>query len=187
MSDINKVKSQFDLKSIDAAKLAGALTEHQNSLIKLGLIVGSLIIAGLIFNDFRIKEQSVRIQMSQGQAKLDAIKEHVAAFQNLNDFKKSLPKKLNESELIALISNYASAHHVIISSLSPAESKDMGLYDVINISFHATSDNFKDMMLFLRKIEKSKFPLTVNSWSGQEVADGKMDFLIEISAVLIHP
>ncbi len=97
---------------------------------------------------------------------------------DINNFKSSLPNKLNEFELIALISKYAKLQHVAITSLSPAESKDMGLYDVINVSFEAMCDGFKDMILFLRKIEKSEFPLRVDSWSGHEAENGKITFSI---------
>ena len=140
-----------------------------------------------MFNDHRTKDQGLHTQMSQAQEKLEAIKTRDAAGQELDHFKSSLPKKINEFELITLISNYAKLYHVTITSLSPAESKDMGLYDAINVRFEAVSSDFKNMMLFLRKIEKSSSPLTVNTWSGHEGDDGKISFDIEISAVHIHP
>ena len=99
---------------------------------------------GGMFNDHRIKDQDLRTQMSQAQEKLEVLKARDAAIKDLNNFKSSLPKKLNEFELITLISNYAKLYHVTITSLSPAESKDMGLYDIINVSFNAESDNFKE-------------------------------------------
>jgi hypothetical protein len=185
MINFNKLNSQFNIKDINLTELTRALEEHQDSLIKFALIMGSLLMVGVIFNNYRIKEQNLRFLMSRAQEKLEVLNARDAAVQNLNNFKSSLSKNLNESELITLISNYAKSHHVTIISLSPAESKDMGLYDIISISFEAVSDNFKDMTLFLRKIEKSNFPLRVESWSGHKV-EGKIAFSIELSAVLIH-
>jgi hypothetical protein len=185
MLNLDKLNSQFSIKGLDTAKLAEALSKHQNSLITFVLIIGSLLTAGLMFNDHRLKDQGLRAQISQAQEKLEVLKARDAAVGDFNHFKSSLPDKLNEFELIALISDYAKSCNVTIASLSPAESKDMGLYDVINVSFDAASDNFKDMMLFLKKIEKSKFPLRVDSWSGNE-KNGGISFLIKISAVLIH-
>jgi len=187
MINPNKSTSPFNIKDMDVAQLIRLLGEHQNSLIKLVLIIGSLLMAGGIFNDHRVKEQDLRSLTSQAQEKLGVLNARDAAIQNLNHFKSSLPKNLNESELITLISNYAKSHHVIITSLSPAESKDMGLYDIISINFEAVSDNFKEMVLFLRKIEKSNFPLRVDSWSGHKAENGEITFAIGISAVLIHP
>ena len=186
MLNLDKLNSQFSIKGLDTTKLAEALSKHQNSFIMFVLIAGSLLMAGLMFNDHRIKEQGLRAQISQAQEKLEVLKARDTAIENFNNFKSSLPKKLNEFELIGLISNYAKLCNVTIASLSPAESKDMGLYDAINVSFEAVSDNFKDMMLFLRKIEKSDFPLRVDSWSGNEVKNGGISFFIKISAVLIH-
>jgi len=188
MLNLDKLNSLLSgIKDLDAAQLIRTLSEHQNSLIKLVLIIASLLMAGLMFNDHRIKDQGLRARMSQAEEKLEVLKARDAAKGDLNNFKSSLPNKLNEFELITLISNYAKLHHVTITSLSPAESKDMGLYDVINVSFDAVSDNFKDAILFLRKIEKSNFPLSVDLWSGHEAENGKITFSIKISAVLIHP
>ena len=187
MANPDKPNLASGFKNIDTAKFTEAMTEHQNSLIKLVLIVGTLVLAGLIFNDFRLKDQHWRLQMTQAQEKLDIIKAHEAALKGLNDFRSALPQRLNESELISLISNYATAHGVNIGSLSPAQSRDMGLYDVITIKFNATCNSFREMMLFLKNVERSGYPLRIDMWSGNESVDGKINFVIEISAVLIHP
>jgi hypothetical protein len=179
-------KPQFSFKDLDLEQLTKALSENQNSVIKIGLLLGSLLLAWVMFNDHRTKDQALHAKISQEEQKLDAIKVHDVALGNLNNFKSSLPKKINEFELIALVSNYAKSYHIAIPSLSPAESKDMGLYDAINLKFNAEADNFKDMMFFLRKIEKSEFPLRLNSWSGHEEDNGNISFDIDITAVLIH-
>lgn len=186
MVDFNKLNSQLDLKNLDVAQITRILNDHQHTAIKFVLIAGALFAAGMMFNDHRIKEQGIRAGMTLVQQKIDAIKARDDGNKDLDTFKSSLPKKLNEFELITLISGYAKSHHVNIPSLSPAESKDMGLYDVINVKFDAMSDNFKDMVLFLRKIEKSDFPLRIDSWSGSQDPNGKILFTIIISAVLIH-
>lgn len=186
MANPDKLNSKIDLKNIDVNQLVSILSEHQVTLINLGLIIGSLLLVGGMFNDNRVKAQGIRLQMSQVQDKLVAIKSRDAAAKDLDKFKSSLPKRLNEFELTTLISNYAKLYHVSIPSLSPAESVDMGLYDAINVKFDASADNFKNMMLFLRQIEKSEYPLRINSWSGHELENGTIFFDIEVSAILIH-
>ncbi len=186
--NLDKLNSVYNsIKDLDPAQIIKAIREHLNSFIKLVLILGSLLIVGVMFNDHRIKDRDLRDRRAQAQKKLEVLNARDAAIRDLNNFKSSLPRKLNEFELITLISNCAQSHHVTITSLSPAESKDMGLYDVINVNFSAASDNFKDMMLFLRNIEKSNFPLRVDSWSGRAAENGKTTFEIEMSAVPIHP
>jgi len=186
MINLDKITSNFDIQNLDAAQFTKILNEHQHSLIKGVLIIGTLLMAWSMFHDYRTKEQGLRTGMSQAQEKLDALKVRDGAVKDFNNFKSSLPNKLNEFELIALISKYAKLQHVTIISLAPAESRDMGYYDAIDVSFAASSGNFKDMVLFLRKIEKSVYPLKVNSWFGNEGEDGKIAFTIAISAVLIH-
>ncbi len=186
MFNINKIAAQFDLKDLDAAKVVKILLEHQNSIIKAVLVIGSLLTAAVMFNNHRSEGQDLQTGISQLQQKIGAIKAREAAVRDLNNFKSSLPKKINEFQLITLISSYAKLYHVTISSLSPAESVDMGLYDVIDVRFEAVSDNFKNMVLFLRKIEKSRSPLRIDTWSGSAGQDGEITFSIQISAVLIH-
>jgi hypothetical protein len=183
MIDLNKLN---ELKDLDLAQIIKIFNDHQQTVIKVALIAGSLFAVGVMFNDHRTKDQAIRAQMTQAQQKIDAIKSRDTGIKDLETFQSSLPKKLNEFELITLISGYAKSYHVNIPSLSPAESKDMGLYDVINVKFNAVSDNFKDMVLFLRKIEKSEYPLRIDSWSGSQDSDGGIDFAITISVVLIH-
>ena len=124
--------------------------------------------------------------MSKVQEKMEAVSERDVAQKALNDFKSSVPKRLNETEVITLISNYAKLFQVDILSLSPADSKDMGMFDVVKINFNAQSQDFRAMMIFLRKIEKSDFPLRIDSWSGREDTDGRVMFVVELSAVFIH-
>ena len=91
------------------------------------MIIGALVIAGMIFNDYHIKEQGLRARMSQVQQKLDVIAGRQAAIKNLEDFKTSFPKGINEDKIITQITSYATAHGVSISSLSPAGDSGHGV------------------------------------------------------------
>jgi len=187
MADPNKINSQLNnLKDMDAADLVKILGDHKNSLIQVVLITVWLLIVMWMLNDHGANERLLRMQLTQGNEKIATIKDRDVAIQNLNSFKSSLPKRLNVSQLITLISDYAKACNVTINTLSPADKKDMGLYDAINITFSGESDNFKFMMLFLRKIERSSFPLKIYTWSAHVDDKEKVIFSMEISAVLIH-
>jgi hypothetical protein len=189
MIDLNKLMSQIDLQSLqsmDAAKLTGLLKEHQNNIIKFALIIASLIAVVVMFNDLHSKEEALRGQITQMQQKLDAMKSRDAVSGELDTFNAALPKKVNEFELITLLSDFAKSQHTSITSMSPAESVDMGLYDLINVHFNGVTDNFKDMVLFLRTIERSKYPLRIDTWSGSEDVNNKITFDVSVSAVMIH-
>ena len=186
MSDFNKTRPQFSMEDVDASQLTKALSEHQNTVIKIALVIGTLGLGVMMFRDHHDKDRDIHVQMSQAQDKLNAMKALDASINDLDTFKSALPKKLNEVELISVVSSYAKLYHVNITSLNPAESRNMGLYDIINLSFSAGTDDFKSMMLFLRKIEHSPYPLRIDSWYGHEGEDGRMTFDVNISAALIH-
>jgi hypothetical protein len=185
MINLDKINSQIDLNNFDPGQITKVIIENQK-IVKLVFLIGALVIGGMMFNDNHTKEQAIRNRISKEQAKITVISARDSAVKAIDNYKLTVPKAITELELITTISKYANSGHVIISSLNPAESKDMGLYDVINLSFTAVSDNFKDMMLFLRNIENSNPPLRINSWSGREGPDGKVTFEIGLCAVAIH-
>ena len=174
------------MKNMDADQVTKIMAEHRKT-IKLIFLVGALLLAGLMFNGYRVKEKDIRARMAQEQGKLVVIKAREAAIEDLSKFKSGSPKALNVFDLITLISNYAKSCDSSITSYTPNQSKDMGLYDAINVSFIAESGNFHDMVLFLRKIEKSDSPIMIDEWSGNEEENGKITLTITISAVQIHP
>jgi len=186
MIDLNKINLQFDIKDIDAAQVSKILIEQQKT-IKMVFLIGTLLVGGLMYNDHRSQEAGLHVKMSREQSKYEVIKAHEAAAQDLSHFKSSIPKEISVFDLIRLISNDAKLYNSNIVSYSPSQKKDMGLYDLTNVSFIAESDNFKDMMLFLRKIERSDSPIMISVWSGHEEEDGKISFTTTIGAVHIHP
>ncbi|MDE2223034.1 MAG: hypothetical protein KGK03_08190, partial [Candidatus Omnitrophica bacterium] len=135
----------------------------------------------------RSKAEALHRQVAREQAKLNVINELNKSVQNFKEFQSSLPRRLNEFELATQISKDADQYHINLPSFNSAvPSKDKGIYDVREFGFEATADNFRDAMLFLRKVEKSQPPLKVNNWSGHENPDGSITFDIDISAVHIH-
>jgi len=176
----------MNLSDVNVEDITKTLSEHQNTLIKIALVVVCLGLAVMMFTDHHKKETAIHQQISQAQAKLDAIKSRDTSIQSFKDFQASLLKPVNEVEMISLVNNYAKENHVTIASLNPSEGRNLGLYDQINLSFSAHCDDFRTLMLFLRKIERSPSPLRIDSWSGHEEEDGKIVFDVNISAVLIH-
>ncbi len=186
MINLDKLNSNLDINNLDFTQIPKILIENQK-IVMIIIFIGALLIAGGMFKDYRIKEQNLRARMSQEQEKLGVIKSRDAAIVDLNNFKSSNPKEIDQFELITQISNYANLYHVTIVSFRPPEKKDMGLYDALNFSFTAVSNSFKSMMLFLRNIEKSDLPLRIDTWTGSPGEDGKISFDIGTSAVHIHP
>jgi len=186
MSEPKNTNPSLDLKNMDAAQLSSVLSEHQNSLIKLVLVVLTLFMGAAIFNTHSAREHSLQKKISEAQQKLEVIKTRESSLADLNGFKSTLPKRMNEFELVGAISKLAKAQGINVISISPAQSKDMGLYDVITINFNGESESFKGMLLFLRKVEKFSFPLRIDSWSGHEDDNKKINFILQINAVLIH-
>jgi hypothetical protein len=181
--DLNKL--QFDLKEMDFNHLLDNLAEH-NKAYSFILIIAALIVAWLLYKDYHVKEQAWHTKTTQAESKMVVIENRDAAVKNMNEFKASQPKEMNEYELITQLSNFANQYNVVITSLNPAEKKDMGLYDSVDVRFTIESDNFKNTMLFLRNIEISNFPFKINGWSGHADDKGKITSEIQISAVHLH-
>src|SRR5689334_20370052 len=139
MINLDKLNSKFDANNFSVDQIVKVLSENQKS-INLVFFAVSLAVAGLMFNDYHVKEQGIRAKMSQEQTKIGAIKARDAAIQDFNNFKASLPKQLNEVDLITQISTKANLYQVTIPSLNPTDSRDMGMYDQIDVKFNGESD-----------------------------------------------
>ena len=188
MSDPKKSNLQIDLNNIDINQLVQIVNEYQNTAIKVVLVVGALIIAGVMFNDYHGKDLKLRARMSEMQQKLDVIASHQAADKSLNDFKASFPKGIEEEKIITQITAFATAHHVTISSLAPFGSQDMGLYDVIKVTLTGVASDYKAMVLFLRDMEMSSYLFRLDSWSGAQSSDrdGGVVFTMGVSVIRVH-
>jgi len=178
------VSDMIDLKKIDIDQIIQILKEHRNTVLKLAVVIGALVIAGIMFNDYHIKEAALYVRISQMQKKLDAITSQKGAIKGLNDFKVSFPKGISEDQSITQITSYATAQNVSISTFSPTEDQDMGLYSITKVSFTGTAPDYRDMVLFLRDIEESPYLFRVDSWSGN--GHGEINFTMAISAVHVH-
>jgi outer membrane murein-binding lipoprotein Lpp len=192
MNDPKKLKPQFDLNnidlnSIDVDQIVQTLTQYKNAVLMAAVIIGTLIAAGMMFNNKQIKENALRKKVTQLQQKLDVIAGQKEAVKNLNDFKASFPLGINEDKIITQITSYAQAHDVIISSLTPRQKQDMGLYDVSKVDLSGAAHDYKSMVLFLRDMEKSKYLFKLDSWSGQiNDSTGSIDFRLEVSVMHVH-
>jgi hypothetical protein len=187
--DLKKLQDlkNLELKDIDGEELLILLQEHQHTLIKSFLIIVTLWMLVGMFNNAQSKEKALRAKIAQGQQKLTVLAARNIAVSDLAKFKSSFSHKLTENEFITLVSNYAKSNQVTIVSLSPAESKDMGLYDLLNISLDVVCNDFKQMEMFLRGMEKANSSIRVDSWAVHEGADGQIISEVGISAVGFHP
>lgn len=181
--DLNNLK--FDVNDLDFTRIVDTIVEHHKAY-SVVLIIVALLVAWFLYKDYHTKEQSWQLKITQAQSKLSAIDVRDAAVKQLKDFKAAQPKEMNEYELINQLSNLANQYNVVITSLNPAEKKDMGMYDSIDVRFTVEADNFRDTMLFLRNIEISKFPFRLNGWSGRADTGGRISSDIQISAIHMH-
>jgi len=185
MLNLDKIQ-KIDINNIDVKEVQKLLIANQKMVV-IVLMALSLAFVWKMYGESNQKQKLLRNKITQEQAKLSVIQARQDAINQLADYKASIPKPLNVFDVITLISTDAKQSHTSIVSYTPSQTHDLGTYSVIDVNFTVASDDFKSMMLFLRKIEKSKFPVVVNSWSGQEGDDGKISFTMAIRAVLIHP
>jgi len=186
MLNLDKLKSpSLDINNLDFSQIGKLVIQYQ-SVVKIILLAASLLLTAGMYNSYRLQEQALHTKIAQEQDKIQAIKSQQKVLDKLNHFKSSIQKELNVFDLVTLISNDAKLSSTSIASYSPGQNADKDLYSTVNVHFDVVSDNFKDMMVFLRKIERSEFPFIINSWSGNESSDGKISFSLDISAVHIH-
>lgn len=174
----------FNVNKMSISQIIKTLFLYQNVIISGSLMVVFLFSSLMVFKNYYRKEVALHAKMAQVQEKLNVLNRQQQTIKDLNNFKISFSKVINEDTIVTQITSYASQRKISITSLSPAQAQDMGLYDVLKFSLSAVATNYQSMVLFLRDMESSEELFMVNSWKGQ--GQGEINFDMDISVLRIH-
>lgn len=163
--DLSKIDIQ-DLQKLDYMKLLQELKKRPDVLITVVLVLVTLILSVNIFMKKSQELQSLQQEISKLEAKDKVIAQYDTAKKELTDFLVNIPKTLLENDLINTVTDFAVARSVQIESYTPARKQSLAIYDLTSISLNVTAAEYKNIWLFVNDIEKSKYAIRVENWSG---------------------
>lgn len=151
-----------DLRNIDVEDIKNVLLSRLDITINIALIGLTLFGTIYIFNWHRGKTSQLQNKIIELEEKKQIVKHHTKIKKEFDAFVDAFPSFMTKDELGKKLSEYAVDNNVQIISFSPQENKNKGLYDISSFKLRASSTEFKDLILFLKDIEKAPYSIRVN-------------------------
>ncbi len=180
MADSNK---PLDLKNIDAGDFIKELMKQKITVMKIVIfVVSAVLIGGLVSNFFKVKTNSQN-EMAMLQEKLAVIERYKESKDKFNTFLTSLPKNIEENNLVNVLSDFAVQNNVEVLSFSGVRSQSFAYYDVYTVEMNIRVDSFKAAVVLIKAIEGSSSALRLDSFSISGIESGSMSIKLMISTI----
>ena len=189
LSQFNFSRMQ-NLKDLDVNKVLQLVSEHKVKALTAGFAATAIIGALMVFGDYRTQAAQYQQQMAQLQEKMDVISRHERSVKALKGFLDALPQELEDEKMITQLTDYAAQNNVEIINYAPGQKKSDRSYDSSRVHLNVNAGNFKDVLAFVRTVERSPYFLRVESFVGSSKDDngaggGRLTAEIFISSVRV--
>ena len=156
-----------ELKNIDIGKLKEILRHSPKIIANLVMIAASIFAVITLFNRSALNEKKFKANTVKYEEKLKAVKNQENIKQQLDNFTTSFPKSVGGSQLIDKFSELASSRNVHILSFSPTNEKSNNFLHQITVDLSIESNDYKNIILFVKDIEDFPFALRLEKFSAR--------------------
>ena len=181
-----------DLKNIDIEQLKQTLKSRPDLVIIIAMTLLTIFGLAGIFNYYHGTSNQLKMKIKALEGKQTTLKEQKEFQDEYNVLIKNFPKSLPSIQIIDKISELANKRGIKILSFSPAKEKDQELWSVTSHSINISSNDFKNIVLFINDIENSDYLLRVEKWSAKisqqksgESRDYLMDAQVDIGSITL--
>lgn len=169
-------------------KIVQQITDNKNVFLVLVVVLVSVIAAVVLYGDYSSK---VAAYKKENQVKLDKIAllgEFNKSRDALDMFSKKLPKVLNGDQLVNVVEEIARLRGINIISIVSRDPQRFDLYTTTSIRMTISVKSFKDLVVFLDKVETAKYSLKVEflSIKSKSAEDGSFDCELSIIATQMN-
>ncbi len=187
---------QKSWKDIDVAQLVNFAGDRKDLLVNGAVIVFAILAAINIANSHWHQESVYQENIKQMEDKLQVISVYNATTQRTKKFLGQLPKAMPDGRLMSQIAEYAAQNNVEILSFTPGPKTNDPFYQMSKITINVRAREYKDLILFVRTIEKSSYALRVDALSTSlaegvkdkrgAVMTGSINVVIDIALIKIN-
>ncbi|MCA9409462.1 MAG: type 4a pilus biogenesis protein PilO [Candidatus Omnitrophica bacterium] len=156
-----------DLKNINFSNLKEDLSHRLDIVINIILIIVTLFFSFKFIVKNKNTAKQLKLKMTELSEKIKAVEDLKNTQQSYQKFLNEFPEALETDKLINLISNFAVNHHVQILSFSPAEQWKNDYYELTNIKLKILSEDYDDIINFLKEIESTSYAIRLSDWTGR--------------------
>ena len=169
LAELSRLDIQ-NLQKLDYNKLLRNLAKRPDLMIAIGLVVATLFFSATAFQRRRKELTSLKQEIETLGARLKVMNNYEDIKKQLSDFQTQAPAELMGDDFIKTVTDIAVSHNVQIESYSPAKKQSSSLYDLTSIVLNLSAE-YKNVWTFINDIEKSKYSIRIENWTGNMDAD----------------
>ena len=159
--------SLSSIKEMDLEALKNILRNSPQFILNLAIVVISIFVSISFVTNGKNNEKKFKLNVTEYQEKLEAVKKQEDIKTKYNDFINKFPKSIQASQLIDRFSELAANRNVRILSFSPAKEKNNNYVQQITINLSIESNDYKNIILFVKDIEDYPYALRLERFSAQ--------------------
>ena len=155
-----------NIKAINVAQIKETMQKHPEIFINILLIPLTLFAIIYVYSGQRKEAQRLKDVITELKSKTGVVTRLGQTQKEYDEWVKKFPQTIAGDRLIDKISEFAVTHSVQITSYTPAKQKASGLIEQTTISINISSNNYDDIVAFVKDIEESPYTLKVEKWFG---------------------
>lgn len=156
-----------DLQNIDAQQLGDMLRQRLDILLNSVLILVTIGAMAIAVKGCAKKSQTLTWEIKQQEERVEVVKESARLHGEYSTFLESFRKPVLVDQLINKLSEFAGARQVQILSFSPIKEKSDDYIKVAGVQINIVSENYKNIVLFMKDVEDAPYALRVGQWSAR--------------------
>ena len=156
-----------DLQNIDAQQLGDMLRQRLDIILNIVLVTGTIVGTVVIFSGYHRREKTLKWEIGQMEDRVKAVKESELLKDKYAAFLESFPSPIVTDQLVNKLSEFAANRHVQILSFSPVKEKSDDYIAISGIQLNVASENYRNIVLFMKDVEEAPHALQVGRWSGK--------------------
>lgn len=169
-----------DLRNIDAQQLGEMLRQRIDIVLNITLILVTMVATVLIVTASGKRSEMLTWEIKQLEERGEAVKESERLKGEYSAFLESFPEPILTDRLINKLSEFAADRQVQVLSFSPVKEKSDNYIKVAGVQINVSSDNYKNIVLFMKDVEDAPYALQVGQWSAkmkeQRIKEGAEEF-----------
>lgn len=169
-----------DLQNIDAQELGDMLRQRVDILLNVVLVLVTIGATIAIVKGYGKRSEMLTWEIKQLADRGAAVKDSQRLKGEYATFLENFPKLIATDQLVNKLSEFAAYRQVQILSFSPVKEKGDDYLKVAGVQINVSSENYKNIVLFMKDVEDAPYALHVGQWSAkmkeQRVREGAEEF-----------
>ncbi len=166
LKDLNNIDVAA-LKNIDWSQVRDYLRIRPDLTVNVLLVLATLITMFASYGSYKSSMTTLKRTAKELDEKMKSFEKLQITQKQHDEFLKNAPEAIKKGSFVETISELAIKRDIQIISFSPVKERNNTFVNLASIEVNVTSNNYANLVLFMRDIESSPFAIRVLTWSGK--------------------